>query len=156
MKLERDYNMAETNRAAGQPAQQPNQQPITEKEALEAVKNSASRNMAKVDYLPGFVEGLLRNAQLMTAIFNEKTKRQAAAEEAAGIPPEKRSLPDLAELKMVMDANAEAVRADIALRDEHRKAMQWSMATAPRKKPGSSIEFGQPTKASTPPAPSND
>jgi hypothetical protein len=148
--------MAEPNRVTEQPTQSRQQQPITEKQALEAVKNSASRHMAQVDYLPSYVEGLLKNAQLMTAIFNEKTKRQAAAEEAAGIPPEKRSLPDLAELKMVMDANAEAVRADIALRDEHRKAMQWSTVMGPRQKAPSSVEFGQTAKAPKAPAPAND
>lgn len=122
---------------------------------MAAVKSSASRDMARVDYLPGYVDGLLKNAQLMTAIFNEKTKRQAAADEAAGIPKEMRALPDLAELKMVIDANAEAVRADISLRDEHRKAMQWSIITAP-KKPQTPIGFGKQTKTRKAPAPSND
>jgi len=139
-----------TGQSVTPPAAQP---PITEKQALEAVKNSASRNMAQVDYLPGYVEGLLKNAQLMTAIFNEKTKRQAAADAAAGIPPEKRALPDLAELKMVIDANAEAVRADIALRDEHRKAMQWSVATSPKKRPAPSADFGFKQPAKDPKAP---
>ena len=150
--------MTEPNRTTVQPVTPSAAQPISKEQALEAVKNSASRNMAQVDHLPHFVEGLLKNAQLMTVIFNEKTQRQAAAEEAAGIPPEKRTLPDLAELKMVIDANAEAVRADIALRDEHRKAMQWSVAKSPKKRPAPSPDFGfqAPTKAPKAPKPAND
>lgn len=148
---------APNNQQSGQPVT-PTAQPITEKQALEAVKNSASRNMARVDYLPGYVEGLLKNAQLMTAVFNEKTARLAEAEAAAGIPPEKRTLPDLAELKMVMDASAEAIKADIALRDEHRKAMQWAVATSPKKRPVPSGDFGFQAPKKTPKAstPAND
>ena len=93
-----------------------------------AAKMAAGDKMAQTDYLPSLVNSLIRDSQTLTKVFNEKQRRQAEADKAAGVTEQ--TLPDMAELKMVIDAESTAIQAEFGLRAEQRNAMvfasQWA------------------------------
>jgi len=41
----------------------------------QAARLAIGKKMAAADFLPGLVDGLIRNSQTMATVFNEKTKR---------------------------------------------------------------------------------
>jgi hypothetical protein len=111
-----------------------------------AAQMAASKSMAKMDFLPGVVDGMFKNLQTMVSVFNEKSKRQA--EEDAHLPPEQRRLPELSDLKIIFDAQAAAVQAEIILREEQRKEIMFARATE-RAKGSDGFDFGGKKKSAS-------
>ena len=79
-----------------------------------------------MDPLGQMVNDLANNAQTLLMIFNEKTRR--AEESSRHLPENERPLPDMAELKAVIDAQAQAVQAALAYRNDQRQGMAFEAA----------------------------
>ena len=116
-----------------------------------AAQMAASKGMAKMDFLPGVVDGMFKNLETMVSIFNEKTRRQQI--EDADLPKEEKRLPDMTDIKMIFDAQAAAVQAEITLREEQRKEIMWARATQ-KEKGDDRFDFGGKKKADPKPRPS--
>ena len=80
---------------------------------------------ANVDPLVVMTQNLIQDVRALGVIFDENARRREARN--ANLPPEQHELPDAAALKDLIDAEAKAAAAILALRNEQRKQAEDMM-----------------------------